>query len=439
MNRILFDKYEVIRLIGTGRTGKVYLVKDLHLNQLAAVKESTEEFLLAETELLKELEHPGLPRIYDCFRQQEKSFLVMEYIEGMTLRQYLDKHGKVPEEQAVKWAVDLCGILGYLHRHHPPVIYRDLKPENIMIRQNGELKLIDLGGALKFAWGRGKEALCAGTPGYCPIEQWKERQGNVTFDVYGLGAVLHEMLTGARPGMPPCERRALAVYDRTLPGTLDDIVKICTAEDAEDRYQGMEQVENALLHYPGKERRGLLWRIVKRTMLALCGGYTTFCFICPLLKGVPENQIPFPYLIRPFLFLAFTVFLYLILFTKKNKKKFSEKQEKNIWLTEKKFSGLFLLLLLLFETALIKEDSFFPVPLVYAGEEETLWVEMRDDKGRKMLLKNDAVYITNERVRFELPADRLPGEELSMQIVAVGEGGNRYSSRVFLIRAEGGE
>ena len=142
MSRVLFHKYEVLRTIGSGRTGTVYLVRDLNLNRLAAVKESTEEFLLAETELLKEVEHPGLPGIYDCFKEEGRTFLVMEYVEGMTLRKYLEKHGRVPERQAVKWAVDLCRILGYLHDRHPAVIYRDLKPENIMIRQDGRLKLM---------------------------------------------------------------------------------------------------------------------------------------------------------------------------------------------------------------------------------------------------------------------------------------------------------
>lgn len=102
MNGDLSGQYEILRLLGAGKTGKVYLARNLHLNRLAAVKESTEEFLSGEVELLLELEHPGLPGIYDCIRQWGKTFLVMEYVEGMTLRQYLKKHGRVQEGQAVK-------------------------------------------------------------------------------------------------------------------------------------------------------------------------------------------------------------------------------------------------------------------------------------------------------------------------------------------------
>lgn len=436
MNRILFHKYEMLRRVGTGRAGTVYLAKDLHLNRLVAVKESTEELLTAEIELLKELDHPGLPRIYDCFSQQERTFLVMEYIEGMTLRQYLDKHGRVPERQAVKWAVELSRILGYLHSRHPAVIYRDLKPENIMIRQDGKLKLIDLGGTIRYTCGSKKEELCVGTPGYAPSEQWKEARGDKRWDIYGLGIVLHEMLTGVNPTGQPYKRRTIEEYDKALQGALDEIIRRCIAEKTGERYQSMEQVESALLRYPVKRRRCLIGQRIKKTLLALMGGCTIACFTCPLLEGIPENQIPFPYLLRPLTLLILTFLLFLLFFKIKRKKQFLRRQEKNVWLTEKKFSGLFFLFLaaVVLATGIRNEGVFLPV--VYAEEEDKdLWVEMRDEFGRKMLLRNDAVYITDKAVRFELPADRLPTKELSMQIVAVDEDGMRYSSRIFCIMA----
>ena len=147
MAEILNDKYEVLKLIGRGGVGKIYLARDLHLQRLVVIKESRKEYLLTEMELLKELRHPGLPLIYDCFRRtencseenslpesspqegtlqessfRESSFLVMEYIEGMSLREYLDKYGKAPEKQALKWAMEICTILEYLHVGQPAVI-----------------------------------------------------------------------------------------------------------------------------------------------------------------------------------------------------------------------------------------------------------------------------------------------------------------------------
>lgn len=440
MSRVLFHKYEVLRTIGSGRTGTVYLVRDLNLNRLAAVKESTEEFLLAETELLKEVEHPGLPGIYDCFKEEGRTFLVMEYVEGMTLRKYLEKHGRVPERQAVKWAVDLCRILGYLHDRHPAVIYRDLKPENIMIRQDGRLKLIDLGGTLQTACGREKEVWCVGTPGYAPPEQWKQTQGDKSWDIYGLGAVLHEMLTGVHPVCNFYGRRPVGEYDKALCVSLDEIISRCTTENRKDAFSSIEQVEHALLDYPSERRKYLLMQRIKRSVLAFIGGYAACCFILPLLRGIPENQFPFPYLIKPLMVMILFI-LFSLFFSKfTRKRQFLRKQEKTVWLTEKKISGLFVSLLAVFALASGTCRERISSGTAYAKEEDqALWVEMRDTCERKLLLKYDAVYITNDKVRFELPAERLPTQELSVQIVAVGEDGEQYRSRIFHIKADGME
>ena len=434
MEKILCHKYEVLYAIGSGGMGQVWLARDTHLNQLVVVKESKEEFVALETAILKELEHPGLPIIYDCFCQDKSTFLVMEYIEGVTMRQYLERHGKAAGEQALKWAVELCRILSYLHDRHPAVIYRDLKPENIIIRQNGTLKLIDFGGALHCLCGDKKEIFCVGTKAYSPPEQWQNTRGDVTWDIYGLGVLLHEMLTGDNPARPAYRRCSVREYDKGLPGILDKIIARCTAAEAGKRYQSMRELEEALrssmTRVPVR-----LWRGAKRIVLFFTGIYTALCFAVPLLSGVPENEFPFPYLEKPLFFLMITLLWYLLFFTHKNKKNFLCKREKNIWLSEKKFSGLISAILFVLGgvSAMMISGAFMPG--VCAEEEtESLWVEMRDDEGRKLLLKNDAVYTTDDRVRFELPVKRLPREKLALQIVAVGEDGKRYESRIFYVK-----
>lgn len=436
MGEILFYKYELVQPIGSGGMSKVYLARDMHLNRFVAVKESKEKIPSEEIELLKELEHQGLPRIYDYFKQEEKIYVVMEYIDGVSLRQYLNKYGVVKEEQAVRWTIELCRILGYLHGRHPAIIYRDLKPENIMIRRDGTLKLIDLGGALQYSCGSKREMLCVGTFGYCPPEQWKETGGDVTWDVYGVGKVLGEMLTGANPSRPPYERLPLGVYNKWYRNALEKIIQTCTKEKAGERYQSMEQLEDALLYY---HKTGIWTRIkrgIKRLAVLLTGVYGVICLLLPLSEGVPVNHIPFPYLTRPLIFLLLSWGLHLI-FYRMREKGTLYRQEKNIWLTEKKFSGLFGFWLFLLGGALMA--AFFAMPLqqVHAESEgERLWVEMRDEQGRKMLLKDGCVYAASDCVRFELPADRLPGQELAVQVVAKGEDGSKYCSRIFLIRAE---
>ncbi len=436
MEKIWLEKYEQLCIIGAGGMGKVYLARDRNLDRMVVVKESENHFLLCEMEILKELEHKGLPHIYDCFTFEGKIFLVMEYIEGMSLRQYLDKHKKVSEHQAVKWIVELCEILMYLHGRRPAVIYRDLKPENIMIRQNGELKLIDFGGAFRLACGRKREEMCIGTAGYNPPDQWKETGGDVTWDIYGLGAVLHEMLTGANPSTPPCERRSLAYYDRSLSSGLDKIIKKCTAKKATDRYLSMEQLKDDLLHYRRRVSGSSVFRMVGKYLYVFMMTGTVLSFMIPFIMGVPENQIPFPYLERPLIFLMTSQIIRLMIF-QFNKKHCLYRQEKNIYLTEKRFLGLLSLMLFTITGVLVLSFAGLSQPFVCAKEEDgRLWVEMRDEQGRKMLLKEDAVYKTDKKVQFEIPADQLPRQKLAMQLVAVGEDGDTYSSRVFYIQAQ---
>ncbi len=433
----LSDQYEILRLLGEGKTGKVYLARNLHLNRLVAVKESTERFLKEEAELLLELEHSGLPGIYDCIRQNGKTFLVMEYVEGMTLRQYLEKHKKVQEEQAVRWTLELCNILDYLHRRRPPVIYRDLKPENIMIRQDGTLKLIDLGGAVRYARGAERKELCVGTPGYAPEEQWTDPRGNVGWDIYGIGTILWELLTGENPVNAYMKGNVPEQKSKEIPRALREIIQTCRADGQKGSYQTIRQVEEALLSYPLKRRRAFWIRMAKHAVFAFTGGYALFCFLAPLLEGVPESHIPFPYLFKPLMALVGAILVYLILFPVKKRKQILIKQEKNILLTGKKFPGLFVVFFFLAFSGFSMGKAGRDSETVYAAEEEeSLWVEMRDEQGRKMLLKYDAVYQTKERVQFEIPAERLPHGQVSLQIIGGDEEGKCYSSRIFLVQRE---
>ena len=117
MREILCNKYEVVRTIAEGGMGCVYLVKDLHLNRLCAVKvskgreEQKRSFAIAEKELLKRLTHPGLPAILDFFEEKGNFCIVMEYVEGITLEQYIRKFGAVREEMAVNWMLALCDVM----------------------------------------------------------------------------------------------------------------------------------------------------------------------------------------------------------------------------------------------------------------------------------------------------------------------------------------
>lgn len=455
MEGMFLQKYEIIAPLGRGTQGEVFLARDRNLERLAAVKvcyvqkgtvrggEEPEGRMLKEARLLKELEHPYLPMIYDFFQEDGKCCLAMEYVEGITLRAYLKKNKVVPVQQAVKWAVCLCEVLSYLHGKGQEVIYRDLKPENIMIRPDGSVKLIDLGGALCYADGLRGEGALTGTPGYCPHEQWKEKRGDITWDIYGLGVVLHEMLTGIHPSGMSCTHLPIRGYDKSLPRGLERVVTVCTAPEKENRYQTIEQVKEDLLHYERMGIGGRIWRWMKRVLVYGLFLIAFGTLAIPLSRGVPENEFPFPFLRKPLLLTLAAIGLNFLLLGQWRKQNHWIRQEKNVRLTEKKFFGLYLLVFfwlgcccgrMAVRNSENPSGGFQEPAVVYAGEkEEKLWVEMRDDLGRKLLLKEDAVYKPKECVRFEIPLKSLPEETIRLQMAAEGEGGNLYVSRVFLI------
>lgn len=440
MKQILCNKYEVLKPIAEGGMGTVYLVKDLHLNKLAAVKvskdaknESERAFLLKEAEVLKKLSHPSLPAVIDFFQEGEHICLVMEYIEGITLKEHLAGTGRVQLHQAVRWAVELTRALGYLHSRNPPVIYRDLKPANIMIQADGKLRLVDFGAAFAAAYGQEEEQLFVGTPGYGAPEQWQSAGAGKESDIYALGAVLHEMLTGISPQRRFTERRPVREYDKSIPRELEKVISVCTRRNPSERYQSMEQLREALLNC-GRKKWGQKLRFsIRREVGRLIMLAAVLRAVLPFLQGVKAADFPFPCLEKP-LFYFGAAFAYRALFLRKEReRKVWLRQEKSVFLTQKKFPGIYvagILALFLFAAAVSGKSA--------SAREDPgkLWVEMRDDEGRKMLLREGTVYRTDKRVRFDIPAQDIPEGELALWLMARDGEGAVYESRVFLIEKE---
>ena len=193
--------------------GAVYRARDLHFPNVVkrvAVKEmisqvrdpAMRETLVRnferEANILATLEHPSIPRIYDYFTQNERSYLIEEFIEGKDLEALLSESpGFFPEAQVVQWALELCDVLGFLHDHKPePIIFRDMKPSNIMINNYGHVMLIDFGIAKTFQ--TGQKGTMIGTEGYSPPEQYKGEASPLS-DVFALGATMHHLLTRRDP------------------------------------------------------------------------------------------------------------------------------------------------------------------------------------------------------------------------------------------------
>jgi serine/threonine protein kinase len=233
-NLLIRQRYRVVKRLGAGGFGAVYQAEDTELgNRLVAIKEmsygglasqelqeATEAFH-REAILLAGLSHPSLPRIHDHFSEDGHWYLVMEFIQGETLEKYLErspqKHLSVKE--ALQLGIKLCGVLEYLHTRQPPIIFRDLKPSNVMLTPDGEVYLIDFGIARLFKPGQQKDTIAFGSPGYAAPEQYGKAQTTPRSDIYSLGALLHQMLTGHDPSDTPFRFTPLTMPRPTGLGT----------------------------------------------------------------------------------------------------------------------------------------------------------------------------------------------------------------------------
>jgi serine/threonine protein kinase len=207
---ILQNRYQIERLLGGGGMGMVYLAHDQRLaNRACAVKEMVDHFIdqqqrieaneyfAREADTLAQLKHAAIPAITDRFDDQNRHYLVMEYVEGRNLEEEIAaRGGPLPEGLIIDIARQLCDVLAYLHGSTPPVIYRDMKPSNVMLTPKGRVVLIDFGIARLFKSAR--KGTMIGTLGFAPPEQY---QGAVDprSDIYSLGATLHYVLTGRDP------------------------------------------------------------------------------------------------------------------------------------------------------------------------------------------------------------------------------------------------
>lgn len=257
---IIDGKYKILSEIGHGGMSTVYLAINEKANKTWAVKEvrktGTKDFelvrqsLMVETDLLKKLKHPNLPSIVDVIDETEDFLIVMDFIEGNTLEQLLCEQGEQKQEDVVKWAIELCNVLSYLHRRTPQIIYRDMKPSNVMLKPDSSVMLIDFGTAREYKGNKESDTTCLGTQGYAAPEQFGGMgQTDPRTDIYCLGATMYHLVTGHNPSSPPYEMYPITHWNPRLSTGLENIIVKCTQRNPQDRYQSAEELAFALKHY----------------------------------------------------------------------------------------------------------------------------------------------------------------------------------------------
>ncbi len=226
---VLRDRYKVRDQIGQGGMGSIYLADDLRLEgRLCALKEvrydralpqhileEAREQFLREATVLARLDHPNLPKVSDYFSDIERDYLVMDYVPGKDLREYMleARRNKVflDEREVLGWASQLLDALSYLHGQEPPIIHRDIKPSNLKSTPNGLLKLVDFGLVKIMAPDEVTITIIQGqgTALYTPLEQYggDDSHTDVRADIYSFGATLYHLLTNESP--PDARKRFL--------------------------------------------------------------------------------------------------------------------------------------------------------------------------------------------------------------------------------------
>ena len=254
-------RYLILGNIGSGGMANVFLARDLILDREVAIKVLRYDFLndqsairrfqremLASTELV----HPNIVTVYDAGQEGETQFLVMEYVKGMDLKRYIQTQYPIPYGRIVDIMQQILSAVSLAHQHR--IIHRDLKPQNILIDESGTVKITDFGIAVALSETSITQTnSMLGSVHYLSPEQARGSMATNQSDIYAIGIILYEMLTGKVPfdGESAVtialkhfqeEIPSVRLYDRNVPQSLENVVLKATAKDPIDRYQSAEEM-----------------------------------------------------------------------------------------------------------------------------------------------------------------------------------------------------
>jgi eukaryotic-like serine/threonine-protein kinase len=266
------DHYEIVRQLGHGGMSRVYLARDILDEKTVVLKFPSEDLIgnigvferyKREGEIGNRINHPNIQHMLNIDEKRSGDYLVMEYIQGRSLRTVLDEQdGKLlPISEVLNIVLQLCDALTYCHEHG--VFHRDIKPENVLVQDDGTVKIIDFGialleGARRVTW-RGLTGT-VGTPDYMAPEQLKGERGTARTDIYAVGILLYEMLCGRTPfdgenvfavmnqhisQDPP----SILDYRSDLSPELATVVMKAIRRDPEKRFASMRDFWDALQHW----------------------------------------------------------------------------------------------------------------------------------------------------------------------------------------------
>lgn len=269
---VLQNRYRIIKRLGKGGMGVVYLAGDNRFsNRFCVVKEMMEfhfsdfdrqKAILRfnqEADLLASISHSNIPQVYDRFSEGSRHYLVMEYISGLDFKDLLKEYmalnnNPIPEGKGLIYLMQLCSTLSYLHSHNPIILHRDIKPSNILLTFDGRAKLIDFGIARTIQ--TNTQGTSVGTQGYAAPEQYRGTADSRA-DIYSLGATMHHLLTGRDPQKEtPFDFPPASSLNKSISPGISDVLVWMLQIDVNKRAQHIQDVSGKIKEmYPDIEQQ----------------------------------------------------------------------------------------------------------------------------------------------------------------------------------------
>lgn len=409
---LLGNRYMIKKQIGKGGRGSVYLCHDNKLQKEWAVKELEEPSDLErsmELELLKTISCNAFPRIVDIVKEAGRVFLVMDYVEGITLKEKM-KHQVLTEKEVLPWAKDIAKGINYLHSMSVPILYMDCKPDNIMLTNGGEVRLVDMGSA--YVCFKDKKQRISGTKYFAPKEQFmqgKEKGASVPdvrTDIYAFGMTLYYLLTGGKKEQRRGGKLCIKDVNPSVSWGMSHIIEKCTMEKSEQRYQSMEEVLEQLQHIRriGRQKESKIR--LQRGVISVCKIVCAF-FVLYFAYCHQYGEADYP------LWLIWICGILFLLLCRKRTSVIYELNKDIFCGMGKRF--LYLMLLVVGLAGMIRLNTQAAGEKVGEVEdaledstaEQQLRATLYDEYGRKILIKDGSYWEIEEDILMSIPLDEL--------------------------------
>lgn len=300
---LLNNTYRLQAPLGKGGLGTIYLAYHENLRKyvvIKRIKDNCRELVnvRAEADILKSLHHRFLPQVYDFIESEDGIYTVMDYIEGHDLKYYMDSGCAFDEKTLVYWLKQLCDVLDYLHTRPRPIIHCDIKPANIMITPAGDVCLIDFNISLD---GENNKELTGLSSSYASPEQFRRAMAKLKYgrgdfvpidarsDIYSLGAVFYEIVSGVRPNVRREDYVRLDVLEHTCGSALANIIDKAMEENPGRRFKNAAKFKEALEHI---ERWESSFKRLQKAGFILDIGFWTLglLLVCGMIVGYGQDR-----------------------------------------------------------------------------------------------------------------------------------------------------